>query len=120
MEAMVRAMSDVRQGPSGPITERIIASGRTKIPAGKKNVQGEKYRRRGNERVWIYVFPATKIPSAEPSDEPYGVVGIPSKTKGLAEDEWVPTFLIPNDESYTFDIFVDWTIFGVTPFGVTP
>jgi hypothetical protein len=108
-------MSDVRQGPSGPITQRIIASGRTKIPAGKKNVIGETYMRRGNERVWVYVFPVTPIPSTELPDTRYGIVGIPSKTKGMLEDEWAPTFLIPDDTPFDFDIFVEWTIFGTAP-----
>lgn len=101
-------MKDLRRGPSGPVSSRIIASGTSTIAAFSTAVSGPTLKRQKNERVWVYVFPVTLTASF------YGIVPIPSKQAGLAEDEWFPLFLnvaAPQPDP----LVVDWIAYGGNP-----
>lgn len=71
-----------RDSPSGPEIGRRIASGSVTIAIASSAAPGPVLKRKGNERIWVYVFPVTLTASA------YSCVGLPFKDLTMAADEW--------------------------------
>jgi len=100
---------DFRNSPSGPIIGRRIASGSTTIAAFSSAAQGPTFKRKGNERVWVYVYSPTLTATA------YSLIAFPIKDVTMAIDEWGFIVFMPFGAPQPAPIVGEWIAYGGNP-----
>lgn len=100
---------EIRTSPSGPGAFRIVASGKSTIPANAGLLIGPVVKRKPGETFSVYTFPLTVPP---PLGD-YALLGTTAKRSTSDKDTEISVLFLIAGSSPPFDIEFEWKVLAL-------